>query len=169
MQLSELTSLVVGLKASNFWAGKIVELPPEIQFRVFLLLRKLEAGAKKRKETARDALLAFVEKHGESDENRPDGSQHFNFNEGKASRTRKIASSPTVEKVVALFKSKGLNTDKVILEKVTTTLVVDVSKLEQLVALGQLTTADLEACYEVSHSFNATENKEAKVLLEGLG
>jgi hypothetical protein len=166
MQLSELTSLIVGLKASKFWAGKVVELPPEIQFRVFLLLRKLEVGAKKRKESARDELLTFVEKHGQADEK---GSKHFDFSEGKASRTRKDGTSPVVEKVAALFKSKGLNSDKVIQEKVTTTLVVDVSKLEQLVALGQLTKAELADCYDVSYSFNATENKEAKTLLEGIG
>lgn len=165
MQLSELTGLVVGLKASSFWAG-VGELAPEVQFRVFLLLRKLESGAKNRKEKARDALLEFVAKHGETDEN---GSKHFAFREGKASRTRKAATSPTAEKVVELFKAKGLNVDKVIQEKVTTSLVVDVSKLDQLVALGQITQAELDACYGESFSFNATENKEAKALLEGLG
>lgn len=166
MKLSDLVGLVTGLKASVAWAGKIEELPPEVQFRAFLLLRKLEVGAKKRKEAVRDALLPFVEKNGTTDER---GSQHFQFAEGKASRTRKEAPTPSVAKIVELLKTHGLNASAIVQEKVSTSLVVDVSKLDQLVTLGQLTKEEVASCYDVSHAFNASENKEAKVLLEGLG
>ena len=164
MSLEEMVGLLAGLKASVVWAGK--ELAPEVQFRVFLLARKLEKGAKERKEDARDALLDFVEAQGKPDEK---GSKHFTFEEGKASRTYKKATAPKVSKVEALFAEKGLVPGTVIQEKVTTTTVVDVSKLDQLVKLGQLTQVEVDACYDESYAFNATETRDSKKLLEGIG
>lgn len=165
MQFTELVGLVSALKASVAWAGEIREIGPEVLFRIFLLTRRLEKSAKARKEEVRDRLLAFVEVNGTDDEA---GSRHFQFEEGKASRTRKRASAPKPELVEALFASKGLLPGRILQEKVTTTKVVDVSAMEQLVRLGQITQSELEACYEVSFSFNATEIRGVKKLMEGL-
>ena len=166
MQLTELTGLLSGLKASVAWAGNLKELAPEVQFRVFLLARKLENGAKVRREELRDSLLLFLDAKGQPDEK---GSKHFQFTEGKASRTRKVATSPDPKRVEKLFAEKGLVPGTVIQEVVSTTTVVDVSKLDQLVKLGQLTQGEVDDCYAVSFSLNATEARDTKKLMEGIG
>lgn len=167
MQLSEMIALVKGLKDSVVLSGKIQELKPEVQYRVFLVARKLEAVAKDRKDKAKKDLLAFVEANGNTDEK---GSQHFQFAEGKASRTRKVASSPDLLKVEALLAQKQIDSSKAVKNIQKIDRVVDVSVLEQMVALGVLTQEELDACYPVSYSFNAYETKDfKKELLEGIG
>jgi len=165
MQLAELTGLLSGLKTSVAWAGNLKELAPQVQFRIFLLARKLEKGAKARREEARDVVLAFIESKGETDER---GSQHVQFMEGKASRTIKVATSPDPKRVEKLFAEKGLVPGTVIQDVVTTKSVVDVSKLDQLVKLGQITQGEVDACYDVTFSLTATETKDTKKLMEGI-
>jgi len=167
MQLSEMIALLKGLKASVVLAGKVAELAPEVQYRVFLVARKLEAVAKARKDKAKAALLVFVEQKGVLDEK---GSQHFTFAEGKASRTKKVGSSPDVEAVEKLLAAKGLDTVRAIKHVQRTDKVADVSALEQLVKLGVITRDELDACYPVSYAFNAYETKDfKKELTEGIG
>lgn len=167
MLLSEMLSLVKGLKESVVFSRKIEELKPEVQYRVFLLTRKLETAAKEQKDKVKEALLAFVEDKGTVDEK---GSKHFQFAEGKASKTKKVAGSPDLAAVEKLFGGKGLDTVKVIKQVQRVDRVVDVFALEQLVKLGVITQAELDACYPVSYSFNAYETKDIKKdLLEGIG
>lgn len=167
MLLSEMIALVKGLRDSVVLKEKITELAPEVQYRVFLVARKLESVAKDRKDAAKAALLVFVEKNGTTDEK---GSQHFQFAEGKASRTRKVPGSPDAEAVEKLLISKGLDSVRAVKHVQQTVKVADVSALEQLVKLGVITQEELDACYAVSYAFNAYETKVfKKELTEGIG
>jgi hypothetical protein len=167
MQLSEMIALVKGLKESVVLKSKVAELSPEVQYRVFLVARKLEAVAKTRKDKAKVALLTFVEANGKTDEK---GSQHYIFAEGKAMRTRKVSSSPDVEAVEKLLADKNLDSVRAVKHVQRTDKVVDVSAMEQLVKLGVITQEELDACYPVSFSFNAYETKDFKKdLTEGIG
>jgi hypothetical protein len=163
-----LSDNVFGLGAfisSIIWNGPLEESSPGLLFQIFLICRRLEFSAKKRKEEARDRLMRFLELNGEEDEN---GNVHFKFLEGKATKTRKVRSSPDVEKVVQLLSSKGVEYSSVLIEKQTVDTVVDVSSLEQLVKTGRISQSELNECYNVYFAFNASESKETKKVLADL-
>jgi hypothetical protein len=147
---------------SAAWTGSLRDLSAGAKFRSFLLCRKLEAAAKERKEQLRDALMAEVAERGTQDEK---GSQVLPFDEGVAIRTRRVASAPDVARVRELLASRGLGETNAIVTKVVKTEAVDSSVLDALVERGELTAAEVEACYAETWAFNATENKNAKAAL----
>jgi len=167
MLLSDMIALVKELKAVVL-SRKVPELSPDMQYRIFLVCRKLETAAKDQKDAVKAALLAHIEAYGTPDEK---GSQHFEFAEGRASRTKKVPSAPNVESVEKMLRARGIDpAAQIVKTSAQIVKVADVSVLEQLVKLGVLSQAELDACYDVSYSFNAYETKDTKKeLLEGIG
>jgi hypothetical protein len=160
--LTEAISLGVALWRSDAWSGDLKEQTLAQRFESFLLARKVEAAAKKRKESARDLILPDVKKTGDKDDT---GSFTLVLEDGTATATRKVTATPDVLKVRKLLDEKKLDVKEAIVKKVVTEEVVDVSVLDGLVKTGALSQTDVDACYTVTFAFNATESKDAKKVL----
>lgn len=161
MKLRDIVELGKAFFKSAGWADKLsTEMDDNKLLRVFLLCRKVESVAKKRKEEARDYLMTSLEAN-----EKKTGTVTLDLEDGTATRLKKLASSPNAEKVKNLLVAKGLSVQDVVKERKEVVEVVDVSVLDGLVATGKLSKIEVESCYPETFAFTATESKDAKKAL----
>lgn len=129
----------------------------------WVILKYTSDRIDKRLKAIRAVLLDKAEEYGKSTEK---GGSKLLVEGSTVLRERRVASLPDEKKVRAMLEEHGVKPDQVF-SKVTK-VVLDASKIENLVALGKLPGDDIEAAKKVTWALRVKESHELADTLEAV-
>jgi hypothetical protein len=145
------------------------EFSPGEAVVAFTVVQHIEKCAKNRLAELKPRILNddTIKDHGEPT---PGGGTKTNVRGSTITRVRTVKKFGDEDKLKELLEAKGLEASRVFDEVrvVTKKLVVNPSKLAQLVELGHFTKEEMEACHKTSWSLRVKAAKDITKLLEAV-